>query len=78
MAIEVKLCEQAEIKGGCKERAQWRVAVGTRSADAQLSCGRHLNRTCWAMVGAESPRVHVALTVTPFLSIKLPWLEEEQ
>jgi hypothetical protein len=45
-------------------QAAWAVSVGTRVTDRQLSCGRHLNRVCWAMVEAEMPR-HAYLTLVP-------------
>lgn len=46
---------------GCQAPPVWCVSVGTRHTDAQLSCGRHLNRTCVAMLGAEGRQA--ALTV---------------
>jgi len=57
-------CECPEFRSGrlCGAAAAWRVQVGTRKADAQLSCGRHLNMTCLAMRHAEGRKV--ALTVT--------------
>lgn len=33
----------------CGHSAAFRVQVGTRKADAQLSCGNHLPRTCMVM-----------------------------
>lgn len=47
---------------GCQAQAVWVVGVGQRITDRQLSCGRHLNRTCQAMQGAED-RAEVLLTV---------------
>jgi hypothetical protein len=41
----------------------WLVQVGTRKADAQRSCARHLSRTCEIMRHWEE-REAVALTVT--------------
>ncbi len=54
----MKRCECTEDTGpdGCSARAVWDVGVGNRTIDRQLSCGRHLNRTCWIMLGAELPR----------------------
>lgn len=59
-------CECAEFTGldGCPAAGTWRVQVGSRNADAQLSCGRHLNRTCQALAAAELPR-RATLTLTP-------------
>lgn len=54
-----KKCEDPD---GCREKAVWLVGVGDRKADRQLSCGRHLNRTCHAMAEAEYPRT-VRLTL---------------
>lgn len=48
----------------CRARAAWKVAVGDRGSDAQLSCGRHLGMTCAAMLGAEG-RPGAVLAVTP-------------
>ena len=61
-----RTCECAEGTGldGCKAAATWMVGVGTRVSDRQLSCGRHLNRVCWAMVAGEAPR-NPSLTITP-------------
>lgn len=58
-------CEMTAWTGltGCPARAVWKVAVGTRKLDAQLSCGRHLNRTCESLVQAEFPR-KADLTIT--------------
>jgi hypothetical protein len=47
----------------CRRPASWRVAVGTRTSDAQLSCGQHLNGTCRAMLEAEYPRAAVTLVI---------------
>jgi hypothetical protein len=33
----------------CKAPSVFRVQVGTRKADVQLACARHLARTCLAM-----------------------------
>jgi hypothetical protein len=57
-------CECAEISSGlpCGKTAMWLVQVGTRKADAQLSCGRHLSMTCETMRHAEGRET--ALTVT--------------
>ncbi len=59
-------CECAEFTGylGCLSKPRWRVAVGSRSHDAQLSCGTHLNRTCLILIEAEQPRAAVTLTIT--------------
>jgi hypothetical protein len=64
MNEDVKRCECTENlgPGGCPAAASWRVRVGTRRTDAQLSCGRHLHRVCLAMTGAEAPR-NASLTV---------------
>jgi hypothetical protein len=58
-------CECPEFRSGlpCGRDAKWLVQVGTRKADAQLSCARHLSPTCEAMRHAEG-RERVALTVT--------------
>jgi hypothetical protein len=58
-------CECTDLAGpdGCHAQAIWLVAVGSRQSDAQRSCGRHLNRTCWLMTGGEGDR-HVTLSVT--------------
>jgi hypothetical protein len=57
-------CQSAEERTGnpCPAEAAWIVAVGTRTADEQLACGRHLSRVCWALEGAEG-RENVKLTV---------------
>ena len=62
-------CECPEFRSGlpCGKTAMWLVQVGTRKADAQRSCGRHLSMTCTAMYGADSPR-KPALTVTAVTS----------
>jgi hypothetical protein len=63
------LCECVSIRTGladCRARPSWRVAVGSRKYDAQLSCGRHLNRTCQVMLHDE--RLGTVLTVTHVLS----------
>lgn len=59
-------CECTENTGpdGCPAQASWLVGIGSRATDRQYSCGRHLHRTCRAMLGAEEPRT-AALTVTP-------------
>lgn len=58
-------CEHPDGNGiQCGNAAAWVVQVGTRRADKQLSCGRHLHRTCEAMSAGEAPR-NAALTVTP-------------
>jgi hypothetical protein len=46
---------------GCLIPPIWLVAVGTRHSDAQYSCGRHLNRTCEAMLGAEGREAALTL-----------------
>jgi uncharacterized protein YbbK (DUF523 family) len=58
-------CECPESRSGlpCGRTAAWLVQVGTRKADAQHSCARHLSRTCQAMYQAED-RHEAALTVT--------------
>lgn len=48
----------------CRSRALWVVSVGTRLADRQRSCGRHLVMTCRAMYEAEN-RPNATLTLTP-------------
>jgi hypothetical protein len=53
-------CEHPD---GCQARAIWRVAVGSRSSDAQLSCRRHMSQACQAMAEAEFPRAAVVLSV---------------
>lgn len=55
-------CECRDNAGTCGALALWRVSVGTRRADAQDSCGRHLNMTCAALEGGEG-RGGVSLTV---------------
>lgn len=40
----------------CSAVPKWQVRAGSRVTDAQYSCGRHLDRTCEAMAGAELPR----------------------
>lgn len=61
-----RTCECTDGTGpdGCPATATWQIGVGTRKSDRQVSCGRHLNRVCWAMVSAEAPR-NANLTVTP-------------
>lgn len=59
--MPVKLCEYPELP--CRARAAWLVTVGSRKADRQLSCGRHLNQACLALASAELPRTAL-LTVT--------------
>ena len=58
-------CECPEFASGlpCGKAAKWLIQVGTRKADAQLSCARHLSMTCQALYEAEHPRKPV-LTVT--------------
>ena len=57
-------CEFARCQPhACGARASWLVAVGSRKADAQHSCGRHLNLTCDMLLGAEQ-RGNVTLTIT--------------
>ncbi len=58
-------CESPERISGlpCGRSAMWLVQVGTRKADAQPSCARHLSMTCEIMYGAEGRR-EAALTVT--------------
>jgi hypothetical protein len=65
----VKKCECPEFASGlpCGKTAKWLVQVGTRKADAQHSCGGHLNRTCEAMYEGDNPR-KPALTVTAVTS----------
>lgn len=41
--------EGSELTECCTRRAVFRVQVGTRNTDAQLSCGIHLVRTCRVM-----------------------------
>lgn len=57
-------CECPEFRTGltCGHAAMWLVRVGTRKADAQLSCSHHLSRTCTIMLSAED-RHGAALTV---------------
>lgn len=57
-------CREGTGPDGCQATAAWLVSVGRRSLDAQLSCGRHLNRTCTLMAEAEFPRRDVTLAVT--------------
>jgi hypothetical protein len=68
--ITVRRCECTEGTGphGCQATAQWLVGIGSRMTDRQLSCGRHLNRTCWLMLGAELPGRAVTLSVTPVVT----------
>lgn len=58
-------CECREFRSGlpCGRTAAWLVQVGTRKADAQLSCPRHLSMTCEVMRHGEG-REAAALTVT--------------
>lgn len=62
----MKNCECTENTGseGCNAAALWLVGIGSRKTDRQLSCGRHLNRTCEAMIQAEMPR-RAVLTIAP-------------
>lgn len=62
-------CECPEFRSGlpCGKTAAWLVQVGTRKADAQLSCPRHLSMTCLAMYQAEDRR-SATLTVTAVAS----------
>ena len=46
----------------CRCRAIWVVGVGTRAADRQSSCGKHLAMTCRAMYEAEN-RPNATLTL---------------
>jgi hypothetical protein len=70
MTFTVIKCECKDGTGlnGCQARASW--LVGWPVGGRQYSCGRHLNRTCWAMVEAEMPRRNVTLTVTPVLPLE--------
>lgn len=58
-------CESLGLSSGlpCGRAAKWLVQVGTRKADAQFCCGRHLSMTCTALYEADNPR-KPALTVT--------------
>jgi hypothetical protein len=56
-------CKEGTGVNGCTSYAQWLVGIGGRAFDRQLSCGRHLNRTCWLMIEADKPRT-ATLTVT--------------
>lgn len=58
-------CESLKFGSGlpCNQPAEWLVQVGTRKADAQFSCGRHLSMTCKSLYEAENPR-KPSLTVT--------------
>jgi hypothetical protein len=49
----------------CADTADWRVSVGTRAADAQLTCGTHLAETCMAMYEAEGRRGVVLQVMLP-------------
>ena len=64
-----RTCESRERRTGlpCCAQATWHVQVGTRKADAQLACGRHLNSACEAMLGAEE-RPGATLTLTAVTS----------
>jgi len=64
----VSKCECPEFRSGlpCGPQAMWLVQVGTRKADAQLCCGRHLSMTCTAMRHAEGrPVALTVMEVTP-------------
>lgn len=64
-AVSGPRCECTENTGlVCRARAAWLVGIGSRVIDRQYACGRHLHRTCRAMLGAEKPRT-AALTITP-------------
>lgn len=65
----MKACECPEFSSGlpCGRSAMWLVQVGTRKADAQLSCPRHLSMTCSALYGADDPR-KPTLTVTAVMA----------
>jgi hypothetical protein len=69
----MKTCESSEERTGrpCLVRAVWKVQVGTREADAQLACGRHVHRVAQAMYGAEEPR-HPVITLTALWEVSLP------
>ena len=59
-----RLCEYRMFTdSGCPAGALWLVRVGSRKADGQESCGRHLSATCGVMLAAES-RDGACLTVT--------------
>lgn len=58
------MADMCEHPDGCQLRASWAVQAGTRQADRTLTCGRHFNGTCWAMVSADAPRT-VTLHITP-------------
>jgi hypothetical protein len=64
-------CQDQADGDKCPAEAKWLVRVGTRAADAQRSCGRHLNRTCQALYEAEAPRRPV-LTVTALAEVNVP------
>lgn len=52
----VQVCEDRYDGDPCAEPAGWRVRVGNRNYDAQLSCNDHLGRTCQVMADAEGGR----------------------
>ena len=50
----MNLCELERDNGTpCGDTAIWRVSIGGRKSDAQLTCYLHLNETCSAMYEAE-------------------------
>ena len=59
------ICETPDIGGWpCKRKAVWLVMVGTRRADAQLSCPQHLNKTCRTQLDNERSLVERTVTLT--------------
>lgn len=48
----MELCE-SRTSEPCTLQAQWVVRFGNRRGDEQRSCGRHLARTCEAMMGVQ-------------------------
>lgn len=67
-------CECPEVRTGltCGRSAAWLVQVGTRKADAQLSCARHLSGTCAMMLSAEDrPAATVTVTALTADSMRL-------
>lgn len=69
---DLPLCEGVTgIGQPCPAPAAWLVAVGSRTSDAQHACARHLNSTCWLMLGNEMPRRDITLAVTPVRVVPL-------
>ena len=65
MEASTQRCEHRYDSGrSCSFLPYWRVSVGTRTMDAQLSCKRHLAHTCELLYASEGRR-HVRIVVIP-------------